>query len=517
MHHKGCTRTCTEPLETKGARLVNANVSIPQGTLNTLGRVLQDQFALANAPSLGGSAARLPTPKTAADGKDHHPPKLGEWAIKHGYWIRRVPEFGLSLATSNQLYLVWDKDARCLSLLCPSGPLHYKVIHTNESPDARLHRKAARSWIQKWLTKSTPVYTVTLLRPWDVLAGADLTPVQRVFRLVSSEREDLFNLLVYASVIGLLSLATPIAVQSLFNTVAFGMMAQPLFVLVFGLLVCLSLSAVFRVFEHLIVEALSRRLFLKTVIDFSERAAAWSGGKSQNRKLAPRLFNRFMEVVTLEKTASALLYEGLSSLLQILVGLLLLAVYHPLLLLFALLIICGVAGCIFGLGRRANKTAIKESKEKHRLMAWIQDLSEGTLSVDHGPFRERVEDMADNWMRARKAHYRIHLRQLVFMFGLQAIAGGALLGLGGALVIRGQLTLGQLVAAEIVLAMTTSALGKLAKMFGKFYDLVAAVDKISEVTNASLDDPAPSTPPPGDDPISLQAKVMPAAALGGTR
>ena len=45
------------------------------------------------------------------------------------------------------------------------------------------------------------------------------------------------------------------------------------------------------------------------------------------------------------------------------------------------------------------------------------------------------------------------MRQIVFALGMQALASTVLLGLGGWLVISGQLTLGQLVAAELIVTI----------------------------------------------------------------
>jgi ABC-type bacteriocin/lantibiotic exporter with double-glycine peptidase domain len=53
-----------------------------------------------------------------------------------------------------------------------------------------------------------------------------------------------------------------------------------------------------------------------------------------------------------------------------------------------------------------------------------------------------------------------------------------LLGLGGWLVIQGQLTLGQLVAAELIVAIIVGSLAKLGKHLESFYDLQASVDKL---------------------------------------
>ena len=70
------------------------------------------------------------------------------------------------------------------------------------------------------------------------------SPLRRVRQLLSLDREDIVVIVIYGVALGLLSLAVPIAVQSLVNTVAFGSLIQPLVVLAVLLLVALTGAAV---------------------------------------------------------------------------------------------------------------------------------------------------------------------------------------------------------------------------------------------------------------------------------
>ena len=67
------------------------------------------------------------------------------------------------------------------------------------------------------------------------------------------------------------------------------------------------------------------------------------------------------------------------------------------------------------------------------------------------------------------------LRQLLFALGLQATVATELLGLGGWLVIQGQLTLGQLVAAELIVTAIVGSFVKMGKHLESFYDLLASI------------------------------------------
>ena len=64
---------------------------------------------------------------------------------------------------------------------------------------------------------------------------------------------------------------------------------------------------------------------------------------------------------------------------------------------------------------------------------------------------------------------------------MQALAATTLLGLGGWLVIQGELTLGQLVAAELIVTMIVGSFAKLGQQMEGFYDLMASVDKLGHL------------------------------------
>ena len=79
------------------------------------------------------------------------------------------------------------------------------------------------------------------------------------------------------------------------------------------------------------------------------------------------------------------------------------------------------------------------------------------------------------------------MRQILFALGLQAVAATVLLGLGGWLVIRGQLTLGQLVAAELIVMIIVGSFAKLGKHMESFYDLLASVDKLGHLFDLPIE------------------------------
>ncbi|MEM9589608.1 MAG: ABC transporter ATP-binding protein [Planctomycetota bacterium] len=137
---------------------------------------------------------------------------------------------------------------------------------------------------------------------------------------------------------------------------------------------------------------------------------------------------------------------------------------------------------VFVMGRGAIASAIKESKTKYAMAAWLEDiaLNRTTFLSEGGPALAtgRADELIHGYLSSRQKHFRILMRQIVFALALQAVASTVLLGLGGFLVINRELTLGQLVASELIVAVIVGAFAKLGKHMEGFYDLMASIDKL---------------------------------------
>jgi ABC-type bacteriocin/lantibiotic exporter with double-glycine peptidase domain len=91
------------------------------------------------------------------------------------------------------------------------------------------------------------------------------------------------------------------------------------------------------------------------------------------------------------------------------------------------------------------------------------------------------------------------------MIYLEAVGSTFLLGLGGWLVINRQLTLGQLVASELIVTLVLSALAKSGKHLQSFYDLEASLDKLGVIESFTLEPEGGEVLLPAGKPLAVQA------------
>lgn len=337
------------------------------------------------------------------------------------------------------------------------------------------------------------------------------SPLARLLKLLRAERSDVWVVVVFAVFAAVLSLATPIAVEALVGTVAFGRFLQPVVVLSLLLFGFLAFGAAMRALQTFVAEIIQRRLFARVVSDLAYRLPRVRRDRGDGEYL-PETVNRFFDVVTVQKAVASLLLDGVGLVVATLVGMAVLAFYHPWLLGFDAVLLVLMAFAIFALGRGAIASSIKESRIKYATASWVEDLARCRVAFAHGGAEgfaaHRMDRLATEYLKARKAHFRVLMRQVLFSLGAQAVAGTVLLGLGGWLVIDGQLTLGQLVAAELIVAVIMGAFAKLGKHAETFYDLCAAVDKLGHLFDLPTEDAHGVMSLPAEGPAALRCRGL---------
>ena len=314
---------------------------------------------------------------------------------------------------------------------------------------------------------------------------------QRVTELLRGDWRDVGVIVVYAIGVGLCSLVFPVAVKSLVNTVAFGTLLQPVIILTVIVGGVLVFAGTMRVFQLYAVELLQRRLITRLGLTLAARIPHINLQKF-SEKFGPEYVLRFFEVFQVQKGLAVLLLDGVSLFFQVTLGLTLVSFYHPFFLAFALVLVV-VVSIVFGLlGWNGVKTAVEESDAKYDVVTWLQDLaSKATVFKSYAGesfAASRADQLIAKYLGKRSIHFHTIARIVIAALILQAFASAALLGLGGWLVIKGQLTLGQLVAAELVFSIILVSVSKMGKHVETFYDIAAGVAKLDSILDLPFEE-----------------------------
>lgn len=317
-----------------------------------------------------------------------------------------------------------------------------------------------------------------------------VSPLNRLLHLLSEDRKDLVVLLIYTLLNGLLMLAVPLTAQALVNTIAAGVFLQPLVVLSLLLFGGLCFAGILRLMQMTLVEIVQQRVFAKIALRLAYRLPRIRLDALRSAYV-PELANRFFDVLTIQKTWAKILLDGPSAVLQILVGLVLLAFYSPILLAFDILLIIGIVLVLWGLSFGGLKTSIQESYQKYDVAGWLEEIGRCHVSFKVAGLPEhtvmQANRIVNDYLVARGQHFKVLFRQAAGTYLLYAFASAGILAIGGWLVINRQLTLGQLVAAEIVVFSVLAALEKLMRQIEPFYDLLTGMEKIGHVTDLPLE------------------------------
>lgn len=442
-------------------------------------------------------AADLDAPLSLARWASDLSPALSRAGLSMGTYTYSIREV-IRYAEPNSVFLTCVKgdagEARVLAVRpAARGRVWVTIIDSQKARRKKISAKELAEHLDLGSTAQTITWgLLEHMRPLEALktpAGSLADPIKRLKQLIRLEGYSIRAVIVYALFVGVLTLATPLAVQSLVNTIAFGTLVQPLVVLTLLLLAGLFVAGGLHVLETVVLEYLQRRIFVRTASDTAHRLSKIDLAATQASDLRT-LTNYFLDVGTLQKVSSSLLLDGLGLVLQTAVGLVVLAFYHPLLLALDAVLVTFLAIILRVVGRRAVKTAISESKAKYAVLAWLEDMAATTpwlrVSRRRAAAIARADHLTHRYLTARERHFSRVLRQIIGLVVLQAVASAGLLGLGGWLVIRGQLTLGQLVASELIVTAVVGSMSKFGKHLADFYAASAAVDKLGHLIDLPL-------------------------------
>lgn len=294
----------------------------------------------------------------------------------------------------------------------------------------------------------------------------------------------------YGIAISLLTLAVPIAVQMLINTVVNTASVSAVVTLASLLFITLSLSGLFSALRTHIMERYERHIYARLTAEISVRTLMADNAYFEGRRNVD-ITNRFFDIGTFQKNIPPLVIDCFALALQTLVGTALVSFYHPVFLAFSLIFI-GALLCVWLFwGNGAVRTAVQLSRAKYTTAKWLADLSAAhTFFKSSQQIRyagERTNSTTQAYVDAHQSHFDYTFKQTIALLLLYALASSALLGLGGVLVIRGELSIGQLVAAELILTTIFFGLSQASSYLKVFYELCGAAEELSLVLTLPLE------------------------------
>lgn len=308
--------------------------------------------------------------------------------------------------------------------------------------------------------------------------------------LLRNEKRFYWLVVVYGLAVSAMTLAIPVSVQVLISSVANTALVRPVYMLAAMLFVLLVFSSTFAALQVYVMELFERRFFQRVVSSVAVQLihARFSYLQTINRD---ELVNRYFDIMTVQKSLPPLLTGVLATITQMAVGLILTSFYHPVFVVFNVffVLLCWVIWRAFDRG--AVVSAIRLSKTKYSAAEWLEGLARCNSFYKSARTTryalKRTRDITAQFVTDHRTHFNYNYPQVVGYLLLYAVFSAALLGVGGYLVIHDQLTLGQLVAAELVLVAVYANVARLGYYLELYYDLYAALEKLSHLFEIPLE------------------------------
>lgn len=317
-----------------------------------------------------------------------------------------------------------------------------------------------------------------------------LTPLRRLFKLLRSEREEIRNIYIFAIFSGLIALSLPLGIQAILTFLTAGELSTSWAMLVLFVVVGVVIAGILQVRQLTITERIEQRIFARASIDFAYRIPRLNQTSVHNRYL-PEVVNRFFEIMTIQKGLSKILIDFSTSAIQIVFGLFLLSLYHPMFILLGGALI-GVVYLMFRItGPIGLRTSLEESKYKFEVAHWLEEVGRtmNTFKMigDSGLPISRTDKLVEGYLEARQKHFRVLVWQFSGMISFKAFVAAGLLILGSILVVDRQINLGQFVASEIIILMVINSVEKLILSVATIYDVLTALEKLGAVMDLPLE------------------------------
>ena len=318
-----------------------------------------------------------------------------------------------------------------------------------------------------------------------------MKPIQRFWRLLRQDKKDVFYLYLYATCNGIINLSLPVGIQAIMGLVLAGRLSTSWGILTMIVMIGIAIAGIFQIMQLYIVEIIQRRLFARAAFDFAYRIP-----KLQIKNLvnhyAPELVNRFFDTVTIQKSLSKILMDFSTSILQIIFGLILLSLYHPIFIAFGLVLLFILFFIIYFTSKPAMKTSLEESNSKYEMAFWLTEIARALptfkLTATSNLNLKRTDEIVGKYIDSRRQHFKILLSQYAGVIGLKTLVTAGLLVVGAILLIQNSITIGQFVASEIVIILILNSSEKLIMSMEAIYDVLTSIEKLGVVTDMKIEE-----------------------------
>ncbi len=312
--------------------------------------------------------------------------------------------------------------------------------------------------------------------------------INKLFKLINLEKTEIKSIYIFALINAAILLSIPLGIQAIINLM-FGVTVSTSLVVLIGLVISgVLINGFFQIQQMRVIESLQQRIFTRLTFAYAYIIPKLKLS-SIDKYYLPELVNRFFDTASLQKGLSKILLDLPTATIQVLFGLILLGFYHPIFIIFGIVLVLLGIIIFHQSSSKGFESSIKESDFKYRVASWLEELSRSIKTFKFNQNTDlhlkRTDELVTGYLSSRDEHFKVLLFQYRVIIGFKVIITATMLVVGAYLFLNQLINLGQFIATEIIIITIINALEKLIVSLELVYDVLTSLEKINKV----LDNP----------------------------
>jgi len=317
-----------------------------------------------------------------------------------------------------------------------------------------------------------------------------IVAARKLVAILQLDKKEVSAIYIYAILAGLVQLVTPLGIQSIIGFVMAGALSTSIVVLIVVVVLGVFLNGLFQIRQLQIIEKIKQKIYTRDALSFAQKIPHLNLEKLDTYYL-PELVNRFFDTINLQKGIEKILLEIPAAFIQILFGIILLSLYHPIFIAFGIVLVLILYIILATTLPKGFTKSLLASDYKYKTAGWLQELARVVKTFKYGEKTslhiEKTDDLVSNYLVARTSYFKILLTQFWSLVVFKIIITAAMLIVGVYLLLNQQINIGQFIAADIVILAVISSVEKLIQTLDKAYDTLTAIEKLDKIKSAELE------------------------------
>jgi ABC-type bacteriocin/lantibiotic exporter with double-glycine peptidase domain len=308
--------------------------------------------------------------------------------------------------------------------------------------------------------------------------------------LINDHKKEITSIYLFSILGGIVNLSLPLGVQTIIGLVMGATLVTSIYVLIFLVVLGVFLMGLFQINQMKIIESIQQKIFAHYAYEFADRIPKLDL-KQMDKYFIPEKVNRFFDTLNIQKGFAKLLLDIPVASVQIVFGIILLSLYHPLFIILGLILLLLLGMILFYTSQKGIETSIEESNYKYGVAGFFGEIARTikTFKFSQGSDLnlQRTDENVLGYLNARTKHFQVLLFQYKSLLFFKIALTTLMLTLGSYLLINQQLNVGEFVAAEIVIMLVISAVEKLIISLDSAYDVITGLEKLGSVTDSPIE------------------------------